>query len=146
MYKYLPCAKKKGERLLALLFSLGNPLSKGADAAGTNGGRQNSVQGSTTLEVLCMLLVSLSEHHFRCGEKLKWKLLHQNISFGEGTAWKNSLSLFLRNKEKLMKRFQAIMTKVSIASVLSPTLLPKWRKEIKPEKRLEYSKSGRPNF
>lgn len=35
-----------------------------------------------------MFLVSLNECHFRCGEKPKWKLLHQNISFGGGTVWK----------------------------------------------------------
>lgn len=29
-------------------------------------------------------VLSLNERHFRCGEKLKWKLLHQNISFGGG--------------------------------------------------------------
>lgn len=29
-------------------------------------------------------VLSLNECHFRCGEKLKWKLLHQNISFGGG--------------------------------------------------------------
>jgi hypothetical protein len=62
-----------------------------ADAAGISTERQNWIQVSTTSEVLCMLLAILSECHFRCGEKLKWKLLHQNISFGGGTVWKNPI-------------------------------------------------------
>lgn len=61
----------------------------GSEAAGTTTGRQSSIQVTIILEVLCMLFESLSECHFRCGEKLKWKLLHQNISCGGGTAWKN---------------------------------------------------------
>lgn len=42
-------------------------------------------------------VLSLNERHFRCGEKLKWKLLHQNISFGGGRGggvWKNSNFFF----------------------------------------------------
>lgn len=97
------------------------PWAMGEEAAGTTTGRQNSFQVSTILEVLCMLLESLNECHFRCGEKLKWKLLHQNISFGGGTVRKKILIFFfLRNKEKLMKGFEVIMTKVSTASLLSP--------------------------
>ena len=73
----------------------------GEEAAGTTTGRQNSFQVSTILEVLCMLLESLNECHFRCGEKLKWKLLHQNISFGGGTVRKKILifSFFKEQRE-----------------------------------------------
>lgn len=91
-------------------------------------------------------LGSLNERHFRCGEKLKWKLLHENISFGRGELF-GKILIFLRNKEKLMKGFEVIMTKVSTASLCSSSLLPKWRRKWgQRNKCLKYSKSGRPSF
>lgn len=80
--------KTKGTSVVA--FSFQDPLSNGGRGCWHTTRRQNSVQVSTILEVLCMLLESLNECHLRCGEKLKWKLLHQNISFGGGDCWKKS--------------------------------------------------------
>lgn len=92
-----------------------------------------------------MFLVSPNECHFRCGKKLKWKLLHKTFHLTGGDCLEKIL-IFLRNKEKLMKGFEVIMTKVSTASLPSPTLLPKWREEMKPGKCPKYCKSGRPSF
>lgn len=55
-------------------------------------------------------VLSLNERHFRCGEKLKWKLLHQNISFGGGGrggggVWKNP-NFFERTKRSWWKHLR----------------------------------------
>lgn len=123
------------------------PWAMGEEAAGTTTGRQNSFQVSTILEVLCMLLESLNECHFRCGEKLKWKLLHQNISFGGGTVRKKILIFFFfKEQREVDERIWGYNDQSLHCLPSLPTLLPKWRKEMKPEKCLKYCQSGRPSF
>lgn len=76
-------------------------------------------------------VLSLNERHFRCGEKLKWKLLHQNISFGggRGGVFGKILIFFFFKEQRAVDESIWGYNDQSLHCLPSlPNRLPKWRK------------------